>query len=185
MILTVTELKKLALTLNDSPFEKMQNSDSGQLRAFLEKILQIENPRAFAKWRPAKYATVLTMLSLKEDQVLSIIRKKIQDSSKKQLTGNRPGVMCIHLSAINDKELKEIAQMQEGGVSGLQVVANQILDKRESLYTIAFSCEGDAIEKHLPNNNKVTTGESSVYVFYKPQHKLTGNANYDIFNMTP
>lgn len=79
----------------------------------------------------------LTLKSKKSDKVLEGIKNKIKYAAKKQLPTDKPGLISCFLEDIND--LTSLASD-----SGLQILSNYLLDKKELSHVaaISFSAEG-------------------------------------------
>lgn len=155
---------------------------------FLRVRFAIENPNAALICTPSRKSLILNIRCDRRDTVLKSIVRQLKKSSKDQLTGDSPGVICALLSTITGDELKNIAENaaeteKETG-TGLQWATNHILQKRPGVRSIAFMAFG---EMQMVNNDIESPDRLSVrhqghvYEFQNQGHFLKQPSELAVF----
>lgn len=186
---SVCSLEVQRFPLADSPFSANSPGAISEraMKDFVEKRLGVSNKHLFCLFEPQKGAVVVVVHSSKPDKVLTGIYRQIKDSSRDQLTGSRPGLMCVHLEDVSGTDLIDLANSEGSDPSngtGLQAMATTVLLKRPQVHTVAFTAAGDIkfgsqvfenrVEKHRQE-------KGSAYSFPNPNHPLADDPLYKVF----
>ncbi len=180
---SVCSLEVQQFPLADSPFSASSpGAISEQLvKDFVEKRLGVFNKHLFCLFGPQKGAVVVVFHSSKPDKVLDGIHRQLKNSSKDQLTGLRPGLMCVHLEDVSGKDLRELADAEGNDFTngtGLQAMATDVLVKRPHVHTIAFTAAGEIRENRI---ERYRQEKGSAYSFPNANHPLADDPRYKVF----
>ncbi len=181
----VREFNFAASPFSDEPTNAL---DRDTIVAFLEERFAINNPNAFAIFNPPQGMLIFNIRSDEPDTVLKSIVELLKKSSKDQLTGNSPGVICALMSAITGAELHEIANnaatTENDKGTGLQWAANYILRDRPNVQSLAFMTFGNIHQSKVNTDNTNQTSIrhfGHVYEFSNENFSSSNNSKIMIF----
>lgn len=175
--------------LSNSPFYEA-SPDSitrGDVQAFLEREYSIQNPHLLMIFRPRYGVIILTVESRQKDTVLRGIIGQLKDSARDQLTGHRPGVMCVYLADIGAEELQNLVASEGPDIdsgTGIQAAATHLLIRRPQVHTLALMGDGPLRRTSARLGDKIQTSwqeHGGVYVIKNPSHPFTNDPRYSIF----
>src|SRR5262249_1772934 len=109
-------------TLQDSPFSAAGHQlTMGDVDEFARRNFGVEYAHLLAGWSPRHAAVVLRFSSRKPDRVLAELYKHLKDDAKRQFSGHRPALLCVHLADLTEPQLLELAEADQiGEGTGIQ-----------------------------------------------------------------
>ncbi|MDQ8700214.1 hypothetical protein [Hyphomicrobium sp. LHD-15] len=163
-------------SLENSPFSGVSGhlSTLEDVQNFTARRFNLDNAHILTHWRPGKAAVVVHIASATPDSVIDRLFKHMIDDTKHQLSGTRPGCLCVHLADLSPEQLRDLARAEKlGEVTGIRRAISALLNRRSHLHTVALLTDGDVNFYQTRIGSKrvtevVETGPS--YVFYNPDH---------------
>jgi hypothetical protein len=157
-----------------SPFDKGRQLTLRDVEQFVREVFGVEEAHILVNWSPGRGAVLLHFESRKPDRVLATLYKNLKDDAKRQFSGQRPALLCVHLADLTEMQLRELAEADRVGEgTGLQRAVNLLLHKRPHLYSIALMADGPVELRRGLNGSRVETAVQETgpsYVFSNPQH---------------
>lgn len=151
---------------NDGHRLTLSSVENFALRAF-----GIEQAHLMIQWRPGYGAIVLQLESRKPDRVLAQLINNLREDTKRQFSGYRPALLCLHLADVTEPQLLELVELDRAGEgTGIQRAASILLHKRPHLHSIALMTDGSVVMRDLPGQGKSVEEFGPSYVFSNPQH---------------
>lgn len=182
-------VKILQFPLENSPFTG--NQVTGDIRVtvnnFLEQQYGIINKNVVTIFGANRSVVILVVESKTKDTVLQSVIDNLKNSSRDQLTGDRPGIMCVYLSDLDAEALRRLA-LERGpgpsGETGLMLGANVLLGQRSHVHTVAFMTQGPVIETVTQAQNIRSSSlqeNGGVYPFTNSEHPLASDTRLELF----
>ena len=167
----------------DSPFAHLPpgNISLDHAKRFLSDEFGVENKNFLIRFNPQGRAILVVVESAKEDAVLKGIHRQLKDSARKQLSGNRPGILCCELADVTEEQLLEFRNDKK---TGLQLMASDLIARRPQIHTVAFITPGTV---RLQNSTTGTTRSASAqetgpaYAFSNSNHQMANDPRYNVF----
>ena len=176
-------------SMADSPFRATSTYkiSEPEVMEFVESRLGVSNKNQCWLLQPGKSAAAIIVQSARSDSVLDGIYRQLKDAARDQLTGNRPGLLCVHLQDVSASDLIDLAR--EGAdelttATGIQKMAATVLAKRAHVHTVAFTTPSYirfTEEFAVDRVNKSSQAEGAVYFFPNPNHPMADDPRYNIF----
>lgn len=184
-----TMIEYSRFSLIGSPFDTSKPDDGFQhsVRAFLEQEFGAVNPSVLIHFRPHHGAVVLVVQSRRKDKVLKGIISQLKNSSRDQLTGTRPAIMCVFLSDMESEQLRMLAASEGTGSSGgtgIQFGITHLIDRRPHIHTVALMADGPVYRStnELGLRRETTLQEhGGVYAFKNAAHLCAGDTRCNVF----
>jgi hypothetical protein len=172
-----------------SPFHEAgpDSITRAEVQAFLEREYSIQNPHLLMIFRPRYGVIILNVESRQQDKVLRGIIAQLKDSARDQLTGHRPGVMCVYLADIGTEELQNLVASEGPDIdsgTGIQAAATYLLSRRPQVHTLALMGDGPLQRTSTRLGDKIQISwqeHGGVYVIKNPSNPLTTDLRYSIF----
>lgn len=174
-ICTITERN---FSLIGSPFSTGSRTDvtMKEVRSYLSREHNIENRHVIVNWKPDRAAVVVEVQSIHDDKVLERIFRNLADDAKKQFSHKRPAILCVHLAAVTEEQLIELADAEKSGVqTGLQRMISHLLHKRPHLHTVAVTTGGHIVQSTGEGAKTSFRENGPSYVFRNPDHPDANN----------
>ena len=176
-------------SLADSPFSASSPNSISQraVMDFADERLGGSNKHVICLFQPRRAAAVVVVDSSKPDKVLDGIYRQLKDSSRDQLSGTRPGLMCVHLEDVTESDLVDLARGEgdeADAATGLQAMTTAVLLKRPHVHTIAFTAIGEIESGKQTFENRTeeyAQGKGPAYFFRNPNHPLAADPRLKIF----
>jgi hypothetical protein len=147
------------------------------LREHLQDVLGMPIGHALILGRPHHGVVVVTVESSTADRVIDALVHELKRVATNQLTGTRPGLVCVKFLDITEQELLDLAESDNAGeASSLQQATSLLLDRADwhHVHTIAYSVPGNRL-------SQTTRGGSPSYFFRNPHNELASGSRIEIF----
>lgn len=184
----VCQLDVEMFPIADSPFtrERGHALSIDDVAAFALDHFGLEQAHMLFHWRPGQSAILVHFASALPDRVLDALLRRLREDSKRQLSGNRPGMLCVHLADVSQEQLRQLAAADRAGtVTGIQRAISSLLHRRRHLHTVALMTDGSVRLHREREGGRETTSVQEIgptYVFRNPEHPQAGSpALEDIF----
>jgi hypothetical protein len=163
---------------------------SGLEREVVRQYLQEETGHpighALMLFRPYHGVVVVTVESAQPDRVIDGLVRQLKRLVKNQLTGTRPGLICVRFSDITEEELLELAEGDRtGGASSMHRATSMLLDRPDwrHVHTLAYVVPGhlnvsSSENEHIRTRTLQGTGPS--YSFTNPHHEFASDPRLQI-----
>ncbi len=178
-----------SFNLAGSPFEASdpQDVEKTALRRFITDSLGHPAHNILAKVDPGNAAVVVSIESIQPDNVTESIENQLKKLVKRQLTGSRPGLICVRFVDITEDQLLEIAQYdKDEGASSLRRMTSNLFDREDwrQVHTVSYFAPGHATYFSSQSGETTTTHtreSGSAYVFVNEDHELAADSRLRIF----
>ena len=129
---------------------------------------------ALVHFRPRKSVVVLLIVSDQKDEVLNGMHAELRKKTKGQFTGNRPGILCCRLADLTQEQLLSVG---EGGGSGLDYLATDLILRRPHLYSVTYTAAGST----RGAGPELVRGKGPAYTVVNPDHPKAGDRPLSVF----
>lgn len=136
------EVRHHRFAIADSPLNQKELNHA-EFHAFLGQRFGLTDlGYHFVLYSPKERAIVVSVQSRKPDQMLEKMFSTIKQAQKRQLSGSRPGIICVKLEDVSAPQLEDVASSTEP--TGIQRYVSNCIDtrRRSSLVSIAFFADG-------------------------------------------
>jgi hypothetical protein len=134
----------------------------------------LESGHTLFRWTPGKTAIVVSFKSRKEDIVLAKILERLKKDAKRQLTGQLPALICVHMADLTEKQLLAIAEDDKSETpTGIKIVLSTLLRERPHVHTVALMTDGSIRVEQNQIGNLCTTSTQETgtsYFLRNPYH---------------
>lgn len=198
------ELLSQAMVSGEVPLEndwgrvRVEEFDVGEMTARWATVGGFEEPRmrealarhfgtvnrnlfVFVNTNPG--AIVVVVDSLVKDKVLRAIHDELRRSSRQQLSGSRPAILCCHLADLTEGQLTGLMEKGEHGI-GLDYMTLDLLDRRHHVHSVTYTVAGVArwrsfVREGAPIQARVESGRT--YTISNPDHEMAGDQRLEVF----
>jgi hypothetical protein len=98
---------------------------------------------------PRRSATVVALRSAKPNSFMDYVYRNLKEAASKQLSGTRPGIICVQLRDMTSTQLHDIAAKpsQSGKPSAVQLMTAKFFDggARNHVHTLAYIAPGNFV----------------------------------------
>jgi hypothetical protein len=133
-----------------------------------------------------------TLRSAKPNRFLQVVYRNLKEAASKQLSGARPGIICMQLRNVMSTQLREIAAnpTQAGQPSGIQLMTAKFFDSagRDHVHTVAYVAPGNFVERRSRTLDaqgileRTTVSEDAAsYFFTNKKHHKVNDPRYEVF----
>jgi hypothetical protein len=147
---------------------------------YCSKIAKQELEHLIMMISPRRHAIVVAVRSLRPNQFLKFLYRDLKDASS-QLSGRRPGFICVQLRNTTSKQLRDVAEAPKrtGNPTGVQLMTSKFLNSasRSYVHAIAYTASGSFIANishifterggDLVRNTSISE-DTGAYAFYNP-----------------
>jgi hypothetical protein len=147
---------------------------------------------------PRRSATVVALRSAKPNTFMDYVYRNLKEAASKQLSGTRPGIICVQLRDTSSTQLREIAAepSQSGTPSAVQLMTARFFDggARNHVHTLAYIAPGNFVRSvsrrpdlHSPDiiQDTVVSEDAISYWFGNRNHPQFSDCRYDVFRKQP
>jgi hypothetical protein len=169
-----------SFALSPTPF-KGETWESRELRSFLLCRFGINNQHAIAIGTRSGGVLVLVIGSDTPEDLLGETMNTIGEAASRQLTGTRPGIVCVKLEGLTADELVEMGSENDRRPSPLRIRINRLMQSTalDHVAWVAFVADGD-IETR---SNGAFSRMTSSYSFWNPRSPFKGDNMLQLFGM--
>jgi hypothetical protein len=159
----------------DSPFQGNGPVPLDAVSAFLKDRFGLQDVNAACNWQPGRGAVILSMQSIKKDNVVDGIYRQLKDSAERQFSSRRPALLCVHLREVTGPQLRDLAREP---VNGLSAIATRLFsgDKRNHLSCVTFVSPSGTLTRTASFTAGVMRTSyqdvGAAYSFANPKHPL-------------
>ena len=157
--------------------------DRSRIATALARHFGLVNKNVLVYVQPGKSAIVVAVESKVEDRVLTAIHRMLRESSKKQLDGRLPGILCCHLAEVTEEQLGGLREKGERGI-GLDYMTSDLLNRRRNLHSVTYTGQGRVREKLVGEGAQVqlSIGETGpAYTIKNAHHAMAGDKRLSVF----
>ena len=130
-----------------------------------------------------KGVMVVVVDSVEPDNVLGAIRAELLDSAKRQLSGDRPGILACHLADVTNDQLVSLAR-RDRQVTGLEWETAYVFERRPHIHSVIYTAPAH-IARHLlvrPDGRAEAVSAGGVaYTIFNPRHPLSGDRRLSVY----
>lgn len=180
--------------IHDSPFDcpSPPRITESEVAEYCTRLIGDEIGHTIMTFSPRQSATVVALRSAKQNHFLEILYKNLKDAAGFQLTGARPGAICVQLRNLTSTQLRAIAEtpLASGEPTGIQLMMAKFFDSdaRSHVHTVAFVAPGDFVAQQsivadangLRRDTRIGEDAAS-YFFTNKKHPEANSASYRIF----
>lgn len=182
--------------IGESPFSVQRYSDlsEDQIMEYCSRCLSDEVGHTIVRFQPKQSATVVVVRSQKRTDMLTGLYRTIKEAATNQLTGTRPGVICVQFRNLTSDQLREIAgyPLQSRKPNSLQLLSARFFsgDSRRHVHTLAYTAPGHFIQKQRQRidhatmdmmRDTITSEDAKCYFFTNKRHPLVNHPLYQAF----
>jgi hypothetical protein len=140
---------------------------------------------------PRQSATIIAVRSVQANRHLRGVYRSLREAAH-QLSGSRPGVICVQFRNMTSEELRELAAIstQSGEPTGIELMTAKFFDSsaRDHVHTVAYVAPGRFVQRQsltLDTQGMMqttTVGEDAAsYVFRNKKHPDVSDQRYVVF----
>jgi hypothetical protein len=143
---------------------------------------------------PRRSATVVALRSAKPNSFMDYVYRSLKEAASKQLSGTRPGIICVQLRDMTSTQLQDIAvePSQSGKPSAVQLMTAKFFDSgaRNHVHTLAYIAPGNFVRSvsrrpdlHSPDiiQDTIVSEDAISYWFGNRNHPQFADCRYDVF----
>ncbi len=167
--------------------QKAETEITTALKKHMKSGYGIENKNMLTLFRPQQGAVVVAIESAQSDRVIDGIYRQLKDSAKNQFSGKRPASLFVYLADLTETQLTNLAKTQDDKPTGLQVMANRLIDKRPILHSVGFISRGILGTRQVVHAGQAKTALSEsggTYHFTNHNHLLAKDERLQIFEVS-
>jgi hypothetical protein len=168
----------IQFSIADSPMQGPDVSEDA-LRAFIKRRLGIADARTVATYKPGERALLLVIDSRTPDSLLEESFNSIKDAATRQLTGGRPGIICVKFEGVSADDLVSLAEHGDD-TSALRVRTSRFLQRNDidHLANIAFMADGPIVDQ----GSRGFSRGGAIYYFDNKKSRFASDARLRIFD---
>lgn len=178
-----------AFSIVGTPFDSLGNETGLKeaVRDYLERKFGAINPHVLMHFRPNHGAVVLVVESEQRDKVMKGIISQLKEAGRSQLTGKRPGILCVYLSDMDYEQLRRLAESEgtgNSGGTGIQYAITHLFERRPLLHTVALMGEGPVYTttRNIGARSETFWQErGGVYAFKNREHSFSDDPRCAVF----
>lgn len=168
--------------MNSDIIEKFMRKSKEEIIDLIRKIARseygLENTPILMLMK-RRYWMFVSFRSTSPDTHISAIYRDLKDAAKRQLSGKRAGILCIHLSGINANEMNALQKRQ----NGLETMSLRLMRTYPNIMQIAYCAKQEVKQKiiKLPaTHHTFFSGSGRVYAIGNINHPL--NRQLELFS---
>jgi hypothetical protein len=158
---------------------------------YCNRMIGDEVGHTIMTFAPRQSATVIAVRSMRPNYTLKAVYRSLTEAAR-QLSGSRPGVICVQFKNMTSAELRDLAAnpAQSGEPTGIQLMTAKFYDSpaRDHVHTIAYVAPG-AFVRHqsltfdMQGAMRTTrfSEDASSYVFINKSHPDLNDPRYGVF----
>jgi hypothetical protein len=162
---------------------------------YLKRVGNEEVGHTIMTFSPRRSATVVALRSATPDKFLRALHRNLREAAASQLSGTRPGMICVQLRNLTDAQLREVAAapVQTGKPNGLQLMTADFFagDGRRHVHTLAYTAPGGFSQNRsfqidpagaFLTRNTVISEDAGSYIFTNKKHPQAEAPEYRVFD---
>ena len=141
---------------------------------------------------PRQSATIIAVRSMKANHPLKEMYRSLREAAC-QLSGSRPGVICVQFRNMTSAELRDLAASpaRSGEPTGIQLMTAKFFDStaRDHVHTVAYVAPGSYLRHQsltFDTQGMIQTTryseDAASYVFTNKKHPDVNDARYEVFH---
>lgn len=138
-------LAKISLESTNLSSLDLRGATLTETRKFFQKVSGHENAH-HAYYEGRSGFLLVTLTSAQPDSVIPTLYKRLKGDVKKQFTGIRTAMLFAHLADLSGAELVALSADEKQSPTGLQRMANGLLNNRKHLLSCVFTAD-DGVEQ--------------------------------------
>jgi hypothetical protein len=158
---------------------------------YCNRMIGDEVGHTIMTFSPRQSATIIALRSMRPNYPLKAVYRSLTEAAR-QLSGSRPGVICVQFRNMTSAELRDLAgnPAQSGEPTGIQLMTAKFYDSlaHDHVHTIAYVAPGTFVRHQsltLDSQGVMRTTrfseDASSYVFTNKSHPDLNDRRYDIF----
>jgi hypothetical protein len=163
-----------------------------QVSEYCSGLVDGEIGHTIMTFSPQRSATLVALRSKKPDKFLRSLYRNLREAAASQLSGTRPGMICVQLRNLTSDQLRDVAETPaaSGKPTGIQLMMAKFFgsDARSHVHSVAFVAPGDfvASQSIVPDayglRRDTKFGEDAIcYYFVNKKNREANNPAYEIF----
>jgi hypothetical protein len=184
------------LPIAGSPFDcaSPPRISENEVIDYCNRMIGDEIGHTIMTFSPRRSATVIALRSAKPNSFLKYVYRDLKEAASKQLSGTKPGVICVEFRNLTSTQLREIAAApaQSGEPTGIQLMNAQFFKggARNHVHTLAYVAPGSFVRSvsHRPDLQTpgiiqdTTVSEDAIsYFFENKNHPNFADRRYRAF----
>lgn len=182
--------------ITGSPFDRALRSTITEEDAlqYCHGVMRDELGHVMMMFQPQRNATIVALRSTKPDHFLRGLYRNIKEAASEQLSGTRPGVICVQLRNLTTASLRDLAE--NPGLTrtptALQLMTAKFFDSdaRAHVHTLSYIAPGNYVQRQLDipvtNSTDITrrtivTEDASSYNFRNRKNPYENDRRYFCF----
>lgn len=158
---------------------------------YCNRMIGDEVGRTIMTFRPGQSATIIAVRSMQASHPLRGVYRNLKEAAR-QLSGSRPGVICVQFKNMTTGELRDLAASpaQSGKPTGIQLMTAKFFDSAASdhVHTVAYIAPGRSVRHRsltLDTQGIIQTTrfseDAASYVFKNKKHTDIYDPRYSVF----
>lgn len=175
----------LDFPVDKSPFDKAPEKISRQeIDQFVRDRTGHSNCPVMILFSPKQRAVILSLVSVKSDEVLNAMRRQLREAAKGQFTKCRPAILAVQLHDLTAEQLFNLARSDSpsrGNASGLQIITSDFLQSpsRAHIHTVVYRSHGTLDDKRRDGTKRA---DGLAYIIKNGYHPLHEDRRYAAFS---
>jgi hypothetical protein len=199
---TVTQGEPCAVSYHElpiagSPFDcgSPPRINENEVIDYCNRMIGDEIGHTIMTFTPRRSATVIALRSAKPNSFLKYVYRDLKEAASKQLSGTRPGIICVQFRNVTSTQLREIAAAptQSGKPTGIQLMTAKFFDggARNHVHTLAYIAPGSFVRNVSQRPDLQTPGiiqdttvseDAISYLFVNKNHPKFADRRYHAFS---
>ena len=138
--------------------------DEGKIRTYVKEQFGIDNKEVMLFGTRHKCKAIISLESARPDRMLPYTFDAIADACDRQLSSERPGVICVKLEDVTAEELAEIGS-ESGDPTALRRASSRFIESRRRSHLVCLSFFSDG---PLVFRNGAVSRQGRSYFFDNP-----------------
>jgi hypothetical protein len=182
------------LPIAGSPFdcESPPRLSGDDVSDYCNKMIGDEIGHSIIMFSPRRSATVIALRSKQPNRFIDVVYRNLKEAASKQLSGTKPGVICVQLRHLPSDQLREIAasSTQSRKLNGMESITARLFDSeaRNHVHTLAYVAPGSfkrTVSHRLDSFGLIrdtTISEDAIsYAFKNKRHLKFCDPRYRVF----
>lgn len=157
---------------------------------YCNRMIGDEVGRTIMTFRPGQSATIIAVRSMQASHPLRGVYRNLKEAAR-QLSGSRPGVICVQFKNMTTGELRDLAASPaQSEPTGIQLMTAKFFDSAASdhVHTVAYIAPGRSVRHRsltLDTQGIIQTTrfseDAASYVFKNKKHTDIYDPRYSVF----
>jgi hypothetical protein len=184
------------LPIAGSPFdcESPPRINENDVIDYCNRMIGDEIGHSIMTFNPRRSATVIALRSAKPNSFLDYVYRNLKEAASKQLSGTKPGIICVQFRNMTSTQLRGIAAAptQSGKPNGVQLMTAKFFHggARDHVHTLAYVAPGSFVRSVSRRQDVDTPGiiqdttiseDAISYFFENKNHPKFADRRYHAF----